>query len=331
MKILLPFLAVIGLVAIPTLGVSVGLNYVFGVIIPYVAIATFIFGFISKVVGWAKSPVPFRITTTSGQGKSLPWIKDAKLDCPSTTAGVIGRMALEIFFFRSLFRNTKTNINEGPRLIYGPTKWLWLAGLVFHYSFVIIFLRHFRLFVEPIPFFVPILEYGDSFFQITLPAFYMTDAALVGAATYLFLRRVFIPQVRHISLANDYFPLFLIIAVALSGILMRYIYKVNIAGVKEFITALAGFHPSINPEVGVIFYVHMFLVSVLMAYFPFSKLMHLGGIFFSPTRNLANNNRMVRHINPWNDPTIKPHSYAAYEDEFREFMRSADLPLDKES
>jgi len=50
----------------------------------------------------------------------------------------------------------------------------------------------------------------------------------------------------------------------------------------------------------------------------------------SPTRNMANNSRMVRHENPWNDPKIKPHSYSAYEDEFREFMVDAGLPVEKE-
>jgi hypothetical protein len=58
--------------------------------------------------------------------------------------------------------------------------------------------------------------------------------------------------------------------------------------------------------------------------------MHAGGVFLSPTRNLANNNRMVRHVNPWNDPSIKPHSYADYEDEFRQFMADADIPLEIE-
>ena len=74
---------------------------------------------------------------------------------------------------------------------------------------------------------------------------------------------------------------------------------------------------------------HLFLVSVFVAYFPFSKLSHMAGIFMSPTRNMANNNRMVRHINPWN-PDVKIHSYQAYEDEFREKMKSVGLPLEKE-
>jgi len=331
MKVLLPFLSVIALVLLALLGAQAeGMRYLFGVIIPYMAIATFVFGFIYRVVAWAKSPVPFRIPTTGGQSKSLPWIKDSKLDCPSTTAGVIGRMFLEIFFFRSLFRNTKTSIQDGPRLVYGPTKWLWLFGLIFHYSFLIIFIRHFRLFVDPVPSIVSALDGADSFFQITLPALYVSDLLLLGGVTFLFLRRVILPQVRYISLATDYFPLFLIFAVGVSGILMRYIFKVNIAGAKEFIIGLTSFHPAINPTVGVLFYVHLFLVSVLIAYIPFSKLMHMGGVFMSPTRNLANTSREIRHINPWNDPSIKPHAYSAYEDEFREVMRGADLPLERD-
>jgi nitrate reductase gamma subunit len=79
----------------------------------------------------------------------------------------------------------------------------------------------------------------------------------------------------------------------------------------------------------VLFYIHLFLISVLFAYFPFSKLMHLGGVFLSPTRNMPNNTREVRHINPWNYP-VKVHTYAAYEDEFREKMIEAGLPVEKE-
>jgi nitrate reductase gamma subunit len=91
---------------------------------------------------------------------------------------------------------------------------------------------------------------------------------------------------------------------------------------------LVTFHPTIPEGVGAIFYVHLFFVSVLLAYFPFSKLMHLGGIFLSPTRNLTTNTRAVRHVNPWNYP-VKVHTYEAYEDDFREKMVEAGLPVDK--
>jgi nitrate reductase gamma subunit len=71
-------------------------------------------------------------------------------------------------------------------------------------------------------------------------------------------------------------------------------------------------------------------VSTLFAYFPFSKLMHMAGVFLSPTRNLAANSREVRHVNPWNAP-VPVHTYQEYEDEFRVRMREAGLPLEKEA
>jgi hypothetical protein len=57
--------------------------------------------------------------------------------------------------------------------------------------------------------------------------------------------------------------------------------------------------------------------------------MHMAGVFLSPTRNLANNNRMKRHKNPWNAP-VRIHTYEEYEDEFRDVMKAARLPLEKE-
>jgi hypothetical protein len=41
--------------------------------------------------------------------------------------------------------------------------------------------------------------------------------------------------------------------------------------------------------------VHLGLVAALMLVFPFSKLLHAPGLFFSPTRNQADNPRERRH------------------------------------
>jgi nitrate reductase gamma subunit len=330
MGTLFSFFVVIILVLIAWLGVkAVNLHFLFGVIIPYVATLTFIIGIIYRVVKWGRSPVPFRIPTTCGQQKSLPWIKDSKLENPSTTLHVIGRMALEVLLFRSLFRNAKFELREGPKLVYGSAKWLWLAGLAFHWSFFVILLRHFRLFTEPVPFFVPLLEGIDGFLQIGVPVLFMSGIMLLLAVTYLFLRRVFIPEVRYISLAADYFPLFLIFGIALSGVLMRYFFKVPVVDVKVLVMGLVSLNPKVPEGIGVIFYIHLFLVSVLFAYFPFSKLVHMAGVFLSPTRNIANNNRIKHHINPWNYP-VKVHTYEEYEDEFREKMKKAGVPVEKE-
>jgi len=324
-----PLFAVAVLALVPLIGVgAAGWYFPFGVILPYAAFAAFLIGVAYRVTKWARSPVPFRIPTTCGQEKSLPWIRNNSLENPHNTAGVIGRMALEVLLFRSLFRNTKMGLTN-QKVVYGSAKWLWLGGLVFHWAFLFILLRHLRFFTEPVLPLVNLLAGLDGFFQIGVPTLYLTDAAILLAVTYLFLRRVALPQVRYISLSADYFPLFLILGIALSGVLMRHIYKVDLLRVKEWAMGLASFHPVLPEGIGLFFFVHLFLVSTLIAYFPMSKLMHMGGVFLRPTRNLANNNRMRRHINPWNYP-VKVHTYEEYEDDFRDKMKAAGLPLERE-
>jgi nitrate reductase gamma subunit len=332
MKYAFPLAAVIALVLIALIAVQIpGMQYLFGVVIPYLAMALFLGGFCYRVIHWAKSPVPFRIPTTCGQGYSLPWIKQDKLEAPVNTAQVVARMFLEIVLFRSLWRNTKATVYDGPKLTYESSKWLWLFGIMFHYSFLVIVIRHMRLFLDPVPGLVAFVELGDSLLQIGAPVMYTTDVTIVLALLFLFGRRLINSQVRYISLLNDYFPLFLILGIVFTGILMRFFIRtdVDINAIKQLAVGLVTFSPTIVTEISALFYAHLFLVCTLLAYFPFSKLMHMGGVFLSPTRNLANNSRMVRHINPWN-PDIKPHSYAGYEDEFREDMVEQGIPVEKE-
>ena len=329
-KYIFSLTSVILLILIAYVGVeAAGLQVLFGIIIPYIAVLIFIAGFVYRVMDWASSPVPFRIPSTCGQQKTLPWFKQNKIDNPFTTGGVILRMFFEIVFFRSLFRNTRMALNEGPKISYVWEKWLWIGALAFHYSFLTVLIRHLRFFLEPVPVCLQWLEKIDGFFQIGLPGLFISGAVLLAAVTFLFLRRIYLPQMRYISLAADFFPLFLIISIAITGILMRYFTKVDVVGVKELAMGLASFHPTIPEGIGVLFYIHMFLVSILFIYFPFSKLMHMPGVFMSPTRNLPNNNRAKRHINPWDYP-VKVHTYDEYEDEFREKMKEVGLPLEKE-
>lgn len=330
-SLLTALVAVGALAAISWFGVSaIGLQMVFGVYIPYIAIAIFFLGVVGRIIAWAKVPVPFRIPTTCGQGKSLPWIKADNLESPYTKFGLLARMALEVLLFRSLFRNTRAELRDGPKITYASAKWLWLFGILFHYSFLIIVIRHLRFFMEPIPSFVDAITSVDGFFQILVPTVFLTDIIFLGAVTYLFLRRVALPQVRYISLPADYFALFLILGIGLSGVLMRQVLRVDLLGVKELVMSVFTLHP-IAPAAGIgpIFFVHLFLVSVLIAYLPFSKIMHAGGVFLSPTRNMRNVNRMERYVNPWNYP-VKVHTYEEYEDEFRSKMKEAGIPVDKE-
>ncbi|RPJ73795.1 MAG: menaquinol oxidoreductase, partial [Desulfobacteraceae bacterium] len=164
--------------------------------------------------------------------------------------------------------------------------------------------------------------------EFGLPAVYLSGIVLLAAVVYLALRRILVPSVRYISIASDWFPLILIFGIAFSGIMMRYVTKIDINAAKQLTMGLVTFRPTVPDGIGTVFYIHLFLVSVLLAYFPHSKLMHLAGVFLSPTRNLRSDTRAYRHINPWNHP-VHLHTYAEYEDEFREKMVEAGLPVDK--
>lgn len=329
MKLTLSALLVLFLVAVAYLGTEVfGLSLLFGIIIPYISIAFFIVGILWRVISWSNSPVPFNIPTVSGQQSSLRWIKGDKLESPNNILQVICRMALEIFTFRSLLRNENFEIRKSGRMVFGDSFWLWLGGLAFHWSLLVILFRHTRYLLEPVPSLVTLLQNADGFFQFALPTLYITDLVVLSAVTYLFARRILLPKIRYISILSDYFAVSLILSIIAIGILMRLYFKVDIAAVKELALGVVLFRPSVPTSIGPIFYIHLFLASVLLAYFPFSKMIHFAGIFFSPTRNLANNSRKQRHINPWDYP-VKTHDYEEYEDEFRVVMKKSGLPLDK--
>lgn len=313
--------------------------FFFGVIIPYIAVLIFIVGIIYRVWKWARSPVPFRIPTTCGQQKSLPWIKASNLENPSNTVGVIGRMALEVLLFRSLLRNTTTELKQGVRkLVYKDSLLLWLGALLFHWSLLIILLRHSKFFLEPVPSFLLLFDRWDGILQVSVPSWFpsmfpilfISNIIILLALTYLLLRRVLTSQIRYISLPADYLVVLLILGVVTSGILMKFFFKVDVVGVKALALGVITFQPSVPADgIGLFFYFHLFLICALIAYFPFSKLMHMPGIFLSPTRNLANTNRISRHVNPWDKP-VKVHTYEEWEDEFRDVMKDAGLPLEKE-
>ncbi len=324
----LAFVGVLAAIAFLGAGVA-GLRGLFGIAVPYAAVLIFFAGLAVRVIGWGRSAVPFRVPTTCGQQRSLPWIRSARLENPSTAAGATGRVLLEALTFRSLFRNTRARLRADGTLVYGPDKWLWAGSLAFHWSLLVILLRHFRFFVEPVPRPVAWLQGLDGFFQVGLPEIYLTNVVVVAALGYLLLRRWINPRLRYISGAADHLPLLLLLGVATTGILLRYVDKTDIVAVKELAVSLVSFHPAVPQGIGTLFFVHLFLVSVLFAYFPFSKLSHMAGVFMSPTRNLANNNRARRHVNPW-DHEVHPHTYKEWEEEFHDKLVAADIPLDGE-
>ncbi len=282
------------------------IGVIFGVIIPYIAVAIFVIGIIYRIINWANSAVPLKVPTTCGQQKSLKFIRRTiydRFDSPYTKWETVVRMFLEIFFFRSLFRNTRYYLDKQ---MARDARWLWLFAILFHYSLLLVLLRHSRFFLQPVPEFIEMISNLEAFKGVYIPSLYISGILIVAALFALWFRRLFLSRERTLSLPSDHFALILLLAITISGNILRYFIKADLEAVKELIMNLMTFNIAEAVEVAntiePIFYVHFFLGSFLLAYFPFSKLMHAGGVFFSPTRNMPNNNRAEIHVNPWNPP-----------------------------
>lgn len=215
-------------------------------------------------------------------GLALKLIKYAKtpspLKIPTTPApinavGVPIRMFNDIVFFNSLFKGNK---------------WTWIGGIAFHYAFLLVVLRHLRYFLYPEPAWVMQLQAAGIYAGIVLPI----------AVLYLLMRRTTVDRTMFVSSLADYFVLFLILGIACTGLLMKFYARPFMVDVKGFVYGLVTFNLSDVPFEPV-FLLHLTLVALLLAYFPFSKLLHAGGVFFSPTRFQCDNPREKRHINPW--------------------------------
>jgi len=192
---------------------------------------------------------------------------------PINTGGVVLRMAREVFLFESLF---KANL------------WTWAAGWLFHASLALVLLRHLRYFTEPVWSWVVFIQPFGMYAGITM---------LLGVVG-LWARRLFVERIRYISTPSDHLMLVLFLVIALSGLVMSFVDHTDVIAVKGFMLGLMHFDLQALPS-SIVLYLHLFMVAVLLVIFPISKLLHAPGLFFSPSRNQADNPRDKRHISGW--------------------------------
>ena len=200
-------------------------------------------------------------------------LKIATTPAPVTTGGVSLRMAREVVFFESLFKSSK---------------WTWVFGWTFHFALLLVVLRHLRYFQVPV--WMPVV--------LIQPFGTYAGFALVAALGGLWARRWLVDRVRYISTPSDHLMLALLIAIGLTGMAMRFVAHTDIVAVKVFVLGLMRFDWQPVPADPVLL-IHLALVAGLMIVFPISKLLHAPGLFFSPTRNQADNAREVRHVSAW--------------------------------
>ena len=198
---------------------------------------------------------------------------------PVTNAGVALRIAREVVLFESLFKSNK---------------WTWIFGWMFHFALLLVVLRHLRYFTEPVWSIIVLIQ------PIGMYAGFGMIAGLAG----LWARRFFVDRVRFISTPSDHLMLLLLIAIGVTGLGMRFVAHTDIVAVKAFILGLMRFDWQPLPSDPVLL-LHLFLVAALTAIFPISKLLHVPGLFFSPTLNQVDNPRETRHVSSWANALTK--------------------------
>ncbi len=224
----------------------------------YIATAIFVVGLAYKISLYSRTPAPLKIPTTPA---------------PVTQSGVVLRMFREVAFFESLFKSNK---------------WTWLFGWVFHMAMLLVVLRHLRYFTEPVWFWVHWIQPFGKY----------AGFAMLAGLLALWARRLMVERIRYISGPSDHLMLMLLIGIAASGLVMKYVVHTDIVSLKAFALGLIYFNWQPLPADPVLI-IHLSLVLILMVIFPVSKLLHAPGVFFSPSRNQVDNSREKRHLAPW--------------------------------
>lgn len=228
---------------------------------------------IVMIVGLARKARQYRATPAP--------LKIPVTPAPKTTGGVVLRLAKEVIFFASLFRSNK---------------WTWLFGWMFHIGLALAFVRHLRYVIDPdgmLGFMWPLIS-----LEIVQSAGKYAGLAMVAGLLGLLARRILVARVRYISAPSDYLMLLLIMFIGFSGLMMSFISHVDIVGVKNFMLGILNLDLQELPESGPLL-IHLSLVALLGFVLPVSKLLHIPGVFYAPTRNQVDNPREKRHLAPW--------------------------------
>lgn len=225
----------------------------------------FVIGVILRIYQYATTPQPIKIMLTPA---------------PLTKSGAVARVLGEVFFLKSLFKANK------------PT---WVFGYLFHISFFLLifmhFMRHF-VYTNPLPW----------WYSIFVDAGIVCGIIMVLSLFLLFMRRIVVERVKFISLFQDYLILILLMLIGIAGLFLNFILTPSALTAVDnkldpYINGLITFQFTNIPS-NPFFLIHYTLVMLLILYIPFSKVMHFVGIFFSPTRYMADNPIEERYYRP---------------------------------
>lgn len=200
-------------------------------------------------------------------------LKIPTMPAPLTKSGAAFRVFREVAFFESLFKSNR---------------WIWIFAVLFHAGLALVLMRHVRYFQADIWLVVKLIQ----------PFGIYGGLAMVAGLLGLWARRLVQERIRYITGPSDHLMLALLVLIGLSGLNMKFLSHTDIIQVKTFFLGLLRFNIQDLPTDGPLL-IHLGAVAALMIVFPFSKLLHAPGVFFSPSRNQVDDARDKRHLAPW--------------------------------
>ncbi|MBO8137118.1 MAG: respiratory nitrate reductase subunit gamma [Desulfotomaculum sp.] len=220
-------------------------------ILPYISVTIFVVGVMYRLGKWASARIVHNIVLTPA---------------PPTLGGAAVNYAAEVALFRSLFKGDKS---------------LWAGAWIMHFALLNIIGGHivgFAFLGEQFKFIGTSAELSKEMSNLLGTTF---GIVIWVALLYLLYRRFAINEVKLVSAPADYLHLLLLLGIVTCGNLMRLIpeYGVHYETAQTYFIQLATFQPVHLEHINFIFVLHLLLVQILMIVFPFSKLMHLFGMF----------------------------------------------------
>lgn len=220
-----------------------------GGILPYVTFLVFVWGIVYRITKWNRA-----------RSTKVPLFP-----APSGIGGKWNRIAKEVLIFKGALEGDKP---------------LWVGTWIFHAALAFILVGHVRVITDfPAVWGALGIDKGgvDSLSAVLGE---WAGLILLGMGIYLLFRRFLLPRVRVISGFEDYASIALILAVALTGDLMRFGPHFDLNQAREYAAGLVSLSPGPVPA-DPRFLFHILLAQILVMYIPFSKFLHIPGVFFS--------------------------------------------------
>ncbi len=226
-----------------------GLQLLVGKILPFVTIVVLVAGVTQRIRRWHKAAVT-----------NIALFPSATTDKRDMWREVLG----EIVLFSSFRREHRQ---------------LWAYTWFFHLALLFIIVGHTRLITDwPLR-----VLFGMSPQSVdSLSAWGGGIVGVVALATcaLLLFRRLTLPRVREASSGEDYLVMLLLLAILITGNMLRFGSHFDVTRVQAYFASLFTF-TAIQVPSDSLFLAHFLLVQVLLIYLPFGKFLHIPGIFYS--------------------------------------------------